>query len=90
MNISGTVLVCGPNSFYMIAQGGMKGTSKPVKYIVHLNENETPDRKYLGLTLPNLIQCSYQMCMKYPTATKVCVSLDFFLFTLVAFSAKCA
>jgi len=68
---SGTVLVCGPNSFYMIAQGGMKGTSKPVKYIVHLNENETPDRKYLGLTLPNLIQCSYQMCMKYPTATKV-------------------
>lgn len=54
----------------MIAQGGLKGTSKPVKHIVHLNENEIPTGGFMGLTVQNLIQLSYQMCLKYPTATK--------------------
>lgn len=67
---SGTVLPCGPTSFYMVAQGGMKGTSKPVKYIMHCNENENPANGHGGLTLQNLIKCTYQMCWKYPTATK--------------------
>ena len=58
-------------SFYMVAQGGMKGTSKPVKYIMHCNENENPVNGHGGLTLQNLIKCTYQMCWKYPTATKV-------------------
>eukprot|EP00571_Detonula_confervacea_P016014 CAMPEP_0172307988 /NCGR_PEP_ID=MMETSP1058-20130122/8723_1 /TAXON_ID=83371 /ORGANISM="Detonula confervacea, Strain CCMP 353" /LENGTH=1152 /DNA_ID=CAMNT_0013020311 /DNA_START=101 /DNA_END=3559 /DNA_ORIENTATION=- len=66
---SGTVLE-GPKSFYIIPQGGMKGTSKPVKHIVLLNENEEPRNGNYGLTMQNLINCTYQMCWKYPSATK--------------------
>mmetsp|Transcript_54669 Transcript_54669/g.116166 ORF Transcript_54669/g.116166 Transcript_54669/m.116166 type:complete len:211 (-) Transcript_54669:130-762(-) len=67
---SGTVLENGSNSFYLIAQGGMKGTSKPVKYIVHQNENANPDGRHCGLTMQNLINLTNQMCWKYPSATK--------------------
>jgi eukaryotic translation initiation factor 2C len=59
---SGTSLQCGDSSYYLVAQGGLKGTSKPVKHIVIINENECPVE-----TLKNL---TYQMCYKYPTATK--------------------
>ncbi len=68
---SGTLLQCGPSSFYLIAQGGLKGTSKPVKHVVFLNENEEPIQSKCGLSIENLINLSYQMCWKYPTATKV-------------------
>jgi hypothetical protein len=68
---SGTVLQSGNNSYYLIAQGGLKGTSKPVKHIVILNENENVVKGRNGLTLQNLMNCTYQMCFKYPTATKV-------------------
>lgn len=67
---SGTVLECDAKSFHMVAQGGLKGTSKPVKYIVHLNENEEAVKGHCGLTQQNLINCTNQMCLKYPTATK--------------------
>jgi eukaryotic translation initiation factor 2C len=59
---SGTSLQCGDSSYYLVAQGGLKGTSKPVKHIVIINENECPVE-----TLKNL---TYQMSYKYPTATK--------------------
>ena len=80
---SGTVLGCGPNSFFLIAQAGIKGTSRPVKCIALLNENIDPVKGYGGLTLENLMNCTNQMCWKYPTATKVCwwydwVSAHFF------------
>ena len=68
---SGTVLQNGDNSFYLIAQGGLKGTSKPVKHIVVLNDNERPVNGHNGLTLQNLMNLAYHMCFKYPTATKV-------------------
>lgn len=68
---SGTVLQNGANSFYLIAQGGLKGTSKPVKHIVVLNENESPVNGHTGLTLQNLMNLAYHSCFKYPTATKV-------------------
>ena len=68
---SGTVLQSGNNSYYLIAQGGLKGTSKPVKHIVILNENENVVKGRNGLTLQNLMNCTYQMCFKYPTATNV-------------------
>jgi hypothetical protein len=71
---SGTVLQSGDNSYYLIAQGGLKGTSKPVKHIVILNENDQPENGLNGLTLQNLMNCTYQMCYKYPTATKVGLS----------------
>jgi hypothetical protein len=67
---SGTLLQCGPNSFYLIAQGGLKGTSKPVKHIVFLNENESPSQGRSGLTIENLMNLVYQLCWNYPTATK--------------------
>ena len=66
---SGTSLQCGDSSFYLIAQGGLKGTSKPVKHIVIINENESPVDG-IGLTLLNLENLANQMCYKYPTATK--------------------
>lgn len=70
---SGTVLECGDGrSFYLVSQGGLKGTSKPVKYINYLNENEDPVNGLPGLTMPNLIQLTNQMSWKYPSATKVC------------------
>ena len=59
---SGTSLQCGDNSFYLIAQGGLKGTSKPVKHIVIIDENESPVDRLMNLT--------NQMCYNYPTATK--------------------
>lgn len=68
--LSGTMLECGPNSFYLIAQGGMKGTSKPVKYIVHLNENLNPTGRHSGLTMQNLISCTNHMSWNYPSASK--------------------
>jgi hypothetical protein len=64
---SGTLLQSGPSSYYQIAQGGLKGTSKPVKHIVFLNENGQS-----GLSIEQLMNCTFQMCWKYPTATKVC------------------
>jgi len=48
----------------------MKGTSKPVKYTVYLNENINPGNGHYGLTMQNLISCTNQMCWKYPSATK--------------------
>jgi eukaryotic translation initiation factor 2C len=66
---SGTSLQCGDSSYYLIAQGGLKGTSKPVKHIVIINENESPVDG-IGLTLLNLTNLANQMCYKYPTATK--------------------
>lgn len=67
---SGTLLQCGPRSFYLISQGGLKGTSKPVKHIVFLNENEEPIQSQCGLSIESLINLTFQMCWKYPTATK--------------------
>jgi hypothetical protein len=46
----------------LIAQGGLKGTSKPVKHIVIIDENESPVDRLMNLT--------NQMCYNYPTATK--------------------
>jgi len=66
---SGTSLQCGDSSYYLIAQCGLKGTSKPVKHIVIINENESPVDG-IGLTLLNLENLANQMCYKYPTATK--------------------
>ena len=84
---SGTVLQCGDNSYYLIAQGGLKGTSKPVKHIVILNENENVVNGRNGLTLQNLMNCTYQMCFKYPTATKVCATI-FIVATVAKISNK--
>lgn len=70
---SGTMLQCGPRSFYQVAQGGLKGTSKPVKHIVFLNENEETTQGRCGLSIENLMNLTFQMCWKYPTATKVCL-----------------
>jgi hypothetical protein len=46
-----TALQCGDssNSYYLVAQGGLKGTSKPVKHIVIINENERPVDGCIGL-----------------------------------------
>ena len=55
--------------------------SKPVKHIVHLNENEKN-----GLTMMNLKDCTYQMCWKYPTATKV--RIFNFIICLLPFSSE--
>ena len=69
---SGTYIPDG-DSFYLVAQGGLKGTSKPVKYVVYVNENSSPvDGRSIGLTLENLIECTFYMAWKYPSATKVC------------------
>lgn len=71
---SGTYISDG-DSFYLVAQGGMKGTSKPVKYIVSVNENSAPVDGMIGLTLENLIECTFHMAWKYPSATKVLLPL---------------
>ena len=48
---------------------------------MHCNENENPVNGHGGLTLQNLIKCTYQMCWKYPTATKVCMAWHLFVCT---------
>ena len=71
-NVSSGTYIPDGDSFYLVAQGGMKGTSKPVKYVVHVNENSAPvDGRSTGLTLQNLIECTFYMAWKYPSATKV-------------------
>ena len=82
---SGTYIPDG-DSFYLVAQGGMKGTSKPVKYVVHVNENSAPvDGRSTGLTLENLIECTFYMAWKYPSATKVCFCCNGLLFDQLVF-----
>ena len=68
----GTALKCSQNSFHLVAQFGGKGTSKPVKYIVHQNENVNLYNGSYGLTMENLMNCTNSMCGMYPSATKVC------------------
>ena len=68
----GTALKISENSFYLVAQSGLKGTSKPVKYIVHQNENVNLYNGSYGLTMENLMNCTNSMCGMYPSATKVC------------------
>ena len=85
---SGTYIPDG-DSFYLVAQGGMKGTSKPVKYVVHVNENSAPvDGRSIGLTLENLIECTFYMAWKYPSATKVCCNGQL-IHLLVFMGANC-
>lgn len=71
---SGTLLPINAKSFYLIAQCGLKGTSKPVKYIVYLNENKQLVGGDPGLTMSNIHNITYQLTWKYPTAAKVQVS----------------
>ena len=59
----------------LTAQGGMKGTSKPIYYRVLLNENafwgpHDGTGEVTPLTKENLELCTYHMSLKYPTATK--------------------
>jgi len=54
-----------------VAQHGLKGTSKPVKHVVILNENESPVGGHSGLTMENLKNLTNQMSMTYSSATKV-------------------
>ena len=74
----GTALRCSENSFHLVAQYGGKGTSKPVKYIVYQNENESPSGASSGLTMDNLKKLTNQMSWVYPTATKVSCLLPAF------------
>ena len=76
---SGTMLDDTENSFYLVPQQGLKGTSKPVKYIVYQNENESLSGGYSGLTMDNLKNLTNQMSWLYPTATKVCYLLPAFV-----------
>ncbi|KAL7553376.1 hypothetical protein ACHAWF_016729 [Thalassiosira exigua] len=59
------------DDFLLTAHGGLKGTSKPINYLIRLNENKiwgpagaTP------LTKDNIKKCTYQMSFMYGTATK--------------------
>lgn len=57
--------------FILTAQGGLKGTSKPINYRVRLNENARWGPKGCNaLTKANLENCTFQMCHKYGSATK--------------------
>jgi len=59
------------DDFLLTAQGGLKGTSKPVYYRVRLNENACwGPAKCTALTRENLMNLSYQMCHKYGSASK--------------------
>lgn len=52
--------------FLLTAQGGLKGTSKPIYYRVRLNENACWGPSGLTpLTRENLIYATYQMCYEY-------------------------
>lgn len=55
--------------FLLTAQGGLKGTSKPVYYRVLLNENFTP-QVGTSLTCDVLQKITYHMSFQYGTATK--------------------
>ncbi|KAL7521041.1 hypothetical protein ACHAWX_005735 [Stephanocyclus meneghinianus] len=57
--------------FLLTAQGGLKGTSKPIYYRVRLNENAVwGPRGCTALTKENIANCTHQMCYKYGSATK--------------------
>ena len=62
----------GPSyDFLLTAQGGLKGTSKPIYYRVRLNENAVwGPRGCTALTKENIANCTHQMCYKYGSATK--------------------
>ena len=64
----------GGYDFLLTAQGGLKGTSKPIYYRVILNENaEYGVRNATPLTKEKLELATYHMSFQYSTATKVCV-----------------
>jgi len=57
--------------FLLTAQGGLKGTSKPIYYRVILNENAEYGRpNTTPLTKDRLELATYQMSFQYSTATK--------------------
>jgi len=57
--------------FLLTAQGGLKGTSKPIYYRVILNENaELGKRNATPLTKEKLELATYHMSFQYSTATK--------------------
>ena len=69
--LSGTGL--NASSFLLTAQGGLKGTSKPVLYRTLLNENEyhrPSNQAATPLTREKLERLVYHMSFQYTTATK--------------------
>jgi len=56
--------------FLLTAQGGLKGTSKPIYYRVLLNENAIWKKGPTPLTKDALQLCTYHQSYQYGTATK--------------------
>lgn len=63
----------GGYDFLLTAQGGLKGTSKPVHYRIIWNENAVHHQEQGGssLTKEKLEFATYEMSYQYSTATKV-------------------
>lgn len=63
---------CNGCDFLLTAQGGLKGTSKPIYYRVLLNENaEIGCQGATALNKKKLELATYHMSFQYSTATKV-------------------
>ena len=57
--------------FLLVSHGGLKGTSKPVRYCIRLNENAVWGPKgCTALTKENLQEFTHQMSYRYGSATK--------------------
>lgn len=76
----------GGYDFLLTAQGGLKGTSKPVHYRIIWNENAVHQKGNGScLTKEKLEIATYEMSFQYSTATKAVR-----LVPVIRYSAKCA